>query len=138
MTPPAAPRYDLRWTGGNLLALTGLCLIAAAGLMLRRADRPVRIRWRPAVYPGRVQAASEKIDPNLADLASLLRLPRIGPARAKAIIAYRKANGPVAFRSAGDLASIKGIGPATVGKVAKYLALPAGTARPEPTSRRGQ
>jgi len=135
MTPP---RYDLRWTRGNLLALTGLCLIAAAGLLLRRADRPVRIARRIGVQQRRVEAGREKINPNLADLASLVRLPRIGPAKAAAIIAYRKAHGPVAFRSAGDLESIKGIGPATVKEIAPHLSLPAGTAAAERTGRRGQ
>jgi competence ComEA-like helix-hairpin-helix protein len=138
MTPTATPRYDLRWTRGNLLALTVLCLAAAIALGLRYADRPVRIGRRPAVFQGRVEAASEKINPNLADSASLQRLPTIGPARAKAIIDYREAHGPGAFRTAADLEAIKGIGPATVEKIDKYLSFPAGTDPPGPTSRRGQ
>ncbi|MGB2819678.1 MAG: ComEA family DNA-binding protein [Phycisphaerae bacterium] len=138
MSPPATPRYDPGWTRGNLAALTVLCLAAAIALGLRYADRPVRVGRRPAVFQERAKAASEKINPNLADSASLLRLPTIGPARAKAIIDYRKAHGSRAFRTAADLKAIKGIGPATVRKIDDYLSLPARTDPPGPTSRRGQ
>jgi competence protein ComEA len=47
-----------------------------------------------------------------ADQASLETLPRIGPATAERIIAWREANGP--FRSVEDLLAISGIGPATL------------------------
>ena len=47
-----------------------------------------------------------------ADQASLETLPRIGPATAERIIAWREANGP--FRSFEDLLAISGIGPATL------------------------
>ena len=50
---------------------------------------------------------------NTADAATLDRLlDGVGPSKAQAIITYRKANGP--FRSAADLAKVKGIGEATV------------------------
>lgn len=47
-----------------------------------------------------------------ADQTSLETLPRIGPATAERIIAWREANGP--FRSVEDLLAISGIGPATL------------------------
>ncbi|MEO6104836.1 MAG: ComEA family DNA-binding protein [Pseudoxanthomonas sp.] len=58
-------------------------------------------------------AGGERVNINTADAATLDRvLDGVGPAKAEAIIQYRKANG--AFRSADQLASVKGIGLATV------------------------
>jgi competence protein ComEA len=125
MSPPAAPRYDPRWGRGNSLALLALCLIAVAGLLRQYADRPTRIGGRIRVLPRRVEAGCEKIDPNLAAFGSLVRLPTIGRARAKAIIEYRRTHGAGAFGSAADLAAVRGIGPATVQEVAPHLSLPA-------------
>jgi len=47
-----------------------------------------------------------------ADSQTLQTLPRVGPATAERIIAWRTANGP--FNSVEDLLAISGIGPATV------------------------
>jgi competence protein ComEA len=47
-----------------------------------------------------------------ADSQTLQTLPRVGPATAERIIAWRTAHGP--FRSVEDLLAISGIGPATV------------------------
>lgn len=47
-----------------------------------------------------------------ADSATLETLPRVGPATAERIIAWREANGQ--FRSVDDLLAIPGIGPATL------------------------
>jgi competence protein ComEA len=55
----------------------------------------------------------EKVNINNADAATLDRvLDGVGPSKAEAIVAYRKANG--AFRSIEQLASVKGIGLSTV------------------------
>lgn len=57
--------------------------------------------------------AAEKVNINTADAAALDRvLVGVGPAKAAAIIEYRKANGP--FKSAEELAMVKGIGLSTV------------------------
>jgi competence protein ComEA len=57
--------------------------------------------------------AAERVNINSADAATLDRvLVGVGPSKAEAIVAYRKANG--AFRSAEQLASVKGIGLATI------------------------
>lgn len=47
-----------------------------------------------------------------ADSLTLQTLPRVGPATAERIIAWREAHGP--FRSVDDLLAISGIGPATL------------------------
>jgi competence protein ComEA len=59
--------------------------------------------------------ASEKVNINTADAATLDRvLLNVGLSKAEAIVAYRKQNG--AFKSAEQLASVKGIGLKTVEK----------------------
>lgn len=59
--------------------------------------------------------ATEKVNINSADAATLDRvLVNVGATKAEAIVAYRKANG--AFRSAEQLALVKGIGLKTVEK----------------------
>lgn len=59
--------------------------------------------------------AAEKVNINTADAATIDRvLLNVGPAKAEAIVAYRKANG--AFRSPEQLAMVKGIGLKTVEK----------------------
>lgn len=59
--------------------------------------------------------ASDKVDINTADAATLERgLVNVGPAKAEAIVEYRRANGP--FRSAEQLAQVTGIGLKTVEK----------------------
>ncbi len=59
--------------------------------------------------------AAGKVNINTADAAALADgLNGIGPAKAAAIVEYRKANGP--FKSADQLASVRGIGLATVEK----------------------
>ena len=59
--------------------------------------------------------AAEKVNINTADAATLDRvLLNVGPSKAEAIVAYRKANGP--FKTAEQLAQVKGIGLKTVEK----------------------
>ncbi|MFJ2282460.1 ComEA family DNA-binding protein [Pseudomonas sp. NPDC087803] len=75
----------------------------------------------PAVAPQAEKAAmvteavtaspSEKVDLNGADAATLQKqLAGVGEAKAKAIVAYRDANGP--FASVDELLEVKGIGKA--------------------------
>ncbi len=69
-----------------------------------------------------------RINPNDAPVASLVRLPGIGMARAGAIVAYRQrsqfvgidSNSP-AFRNCNDLQKVSGIGPKTVQNINEWL-----------------
>jgi len=75
--------------------------------------------------PGSLRVA-ERIDPNRACAASLMRLPGIGPSRAAAICARRAqlhAAG-AAFRRASDLEAVPGIGPKTVEAIRPWIELP--------------
>ncbi len=59
--------------------------------------------------------AAGPVDINTADATTLAaNLHGVGQAKAQAIVEYRQANGP--FKSADQLASVKGIGLATVEK----------------------
>jgi DNA uptake protein ComE-like DNA-binding protein len=110
------PRLEAAQSLGFLVG-AWICLILslsfAAGA-LHRAARP------PAGHP------VERINPNNAPTASLVRLPGIGVTRARAIVAFRDhareqgGHMPV-FRCAEDLAQIRGIGPATIDGLRPWL-----------------
>jgi competence protein ComEA len=63
----------------------------------------------------------ETIDLNSAGFQDLVRLPGIGPSKAKAILEFRATHG--AFKSLDDLDGVKGIGKSTVEKLRPYLRL---------------
>jgi len=85
-----------------------------------------------AVFPRSAGSSAvrsgERINPNDAPLASLIRLPGVGLTRARAIVAYRdrihaQPGHPPAFTTSDDLQEIKGIGPAIVNGVRPWLQL---------------
>ena len=61
----------------------------------------------------------ERIDPDLAPAAELARLPRVGLALGKTIVAYREARGP--FGSLGGLDRVPGIGPGLLAAIAPHV-----------------
>lgn len=68
-----------------------------------------------------------KVNINTADAATIDRvLLNIGPSKAEAIVAYRKANGP--FKSLEQLAQVKGVGLKTVEKNRGRIQLGGGAA----------
>ena len=69
-------------------------------------------------------APEERIDLNTASAEALERLPRIGPALAQRIIAYREAHGP--FQKVDDLLAVKGIGPTLLETIRPYVTVHTG------------
>jgi competence ComEA-like helix-hairpin-helix protein len=126
MTRRASQRTSLGWGREDCIALVALLAFWGAWLLWtafvrRGSDRP------SAVYPEKVRMVRERIDPNTAEVASLRRLPLIGPERANAIVEYRQ--GPVragraAFEFLEDLQNVPGIGPGTIGRARDLICLP--------------
>lgn len=76
-----------------------------------------------------VSPTVDRVDPNVAPWWELTILPRIGEQTARQIVRYRRSvtessndsNDARAFRHAADLERIRGIGPRTVQRMARYL-----------------
>ncbi len=86
-------------------------------------------RALPKTGPSRAPSASAAsaasaapIDLNTASETALQALPGIGPAKARAIVAYREAHGP--FANVQALEAVPGFGPALVAKVIARLEVP--------------
>ena len=78
--------------------------------------------------------AADKVNINTADVAALdAVLVNVGPAKAQAIVDYRKANG--VFKSAEELAMVKGIGLKTVEKNRDRIVLGGASSAPKPAAR---
>lgn len=76
---------------------------------------PVASKTATAAKKSASQKSSTPININTADESSLSNtLVGVGPAKAKAIVAYRQQNGK--FKQPEDLLAVKGIGPATLEK----------------------
>lgn len=100
--PPPAPVIDP--STSTLAALDSA--VTAEVAVEARADTPLE--------------EGERLDPNVAEVVELRRLPGVGPATAEAIVRSRETEGP--FRAPADLERVRGIGPATVAKLAPHLA----------------
>lgn len=117
-------RYDLRWNRPNLAAMLVVCAAAGICLVTLATSRTVSLDNGIPVNDDRVADARENIDPNSASIASLRRLPGIGPVKAAAIVEYRGKPGSTAFSYAEDLTNVHGIGTGTVDRIRPYLSLP--------------
>lgn len=122
MTALPRGRYDFALKRKNLIALLAMCVVLCTMLVIRAGARRVRIGRDVRVFPQRLRAATERIDPNVATTASLRRLPGIGPTMARRIVDYRQRSAAPAFRTAEDLKRVKGIGPRTVERIGRHLA----------------
>lgn len=122
MTDPAQHRrYDLAWSRGNQLAISILCSIFLLTLIVGAFSDARELSGPAPINHDLVAAAAERIDPNTASSASLQRLPGIGPARAEAIIEYRRTAGSAAFTNADDLAKVSGIGQTMARRIAPFV-----------------
>ena len=120
--------YKKPWTPEQKQAvlLWGLLLITASCLGVLW---PVTSRQLPTIGRTTWQSSDihDRINPNTAALGSLARLPGIGPARADAILRYRRdwmQKHPACdepFSVADDLTAVRSIGPKTVDNCREYL-----------------
>jgi len=96
--------------------------MAAAGLVLSGLMVMLAVSyWTHRQMP--LESPPLRINPNTATMASLVRLPGVGKARAMDIIHYRQNQQPnkVVFLSARDLQAIGGIGPKTAVALEPWL-----------------
>lgn len=118
-------------------ALLMLLVLAIAGHAVRRfvnrpGDAPGDVQLLASLTPGDPKAhkdsalalarpleAGEHIDADVASAAELARLPRVGLALAKTIVADRSANGP--FGGIDGLDRVPGIGPGLLRTLAPFL-----------------
>ena len=116
-----APAHLAR-TGALLFSLLAL---PALGAHAQRAAAP-----QPSAKPAAAQSASKSsaesaptspINMNSASVDELIKLPGIGPARAKAIVETRAKIG--GFKKLEDLMRVKGIGRATFRKLEPMMKL---------------
>jgi competence protein ComEA len=99
---------------------------AGRGRARRRGAAPTPVRPR-AVAPPLPDESSAIVDLDVADSATIERLPRIGPTLAARIVADRAARGP--FGSPAGLERVRGIGPALSKLLAPRVTF-SGTGRP--------
>lgn len=105
-----------------------------AAVVLLAAEAVAIVLAAPAILGSPGSALQhDPIDPNRAAAAELALLPGVGPSLAGAIVADRDASGP--FRSVGDLDRVRGIGPATLARVAPFVAIRAAATRSDYASR---
>ncbi len=103
------------------MVLIALCVLYAAVLVGAGSWRQIALDRNIPVYPNRVRAATEKIDPNIASVASLRRLPGIGQKTAQKIVDYRRLHSSERFERPEDLMSINGIGPKKVQRIRSFI-----------------
>ena len=96
-------------------AMCMFCMVLAAPNALA-ADKKASAKKDVAV-----QQVAAKVSINKADVDTLASLTGVGPAKAEAIVAYRKAHG--GFKSIEQLTEVKGIGEATIAKNRSRLVL---------------
>ncbi|MDY7010134.1 MAG: helix-hairpin-helix domain-containing protein [Planctomycetota bacterium] len=112
------------WNRSDRLAVTVLIGIWGIYLICYAATHTEMLTRPPSINSSKVRLVGEKIDPNTASPASLRRLPMIGPAKAEAIVVYRRAHqgqSGSAFKSEKDLEKVSGIGPETIERISRHL-----------------
>lgn len=77
---------------------------------------------RRAASLARPLAPGERIDLDRADVTEITRLPRVGPALAQRIVAWRDTHGP--FGTLERLDSVPGIGPKLLDAIRPYVTQP--------------
>jgi competence ComEA-like helix-hairpin-helix protein len=108
--------------GGHLLRSTGAGAgpIAPAALLFDSAgDGDPLAQLAASEDRNRPLGADERIDPDTAGLLALERLPGIGPALARRIVADRESRG--AFGGINALGRVPGIGQVTLDRLAPHL-----------------
>ena len=110
-----------RQNGGPFGSIAGLGRVRGLGPALRER---LRSHLSFGGIPAEAQSTSlpNAVDLNLATVADLVGLPGIGPARARAIVAFRDSVGP--FRQLEDLKRVPGVPASLARRLAGRLVVP--------------
>jgi competence ComEA-like helix-hairpin-helix protein len=125
MSPPIWPSLPQLWTRQQRGVLIGFLLVLSALFTIRLIHNNQTVPPDlPDVGP-RAGEVMSQLDLNTADAASLSAIPRLGAAKAQAIVAYRQQYlaahpGKRAFDRMEALYRVKGIGVATMETMKQY------------------
>jgi competence protein ComEA len=128
----------ISWAEAWILGLTLLFVAATTGWFLHQNTNRelVRIEVSRAAAPAGAALTAEDTNPapgllegeriniNTAPAGDLERLPGIGPARARDIVAYRETMGP--FAATESIMEVSGIGEKTYERIANYITVSEG------------
>ena len=89
--------------------------VSSEEISVQKSEEVNEEPWPETMLPG------EQININKASATDLTRLPLVGEKRARAIVAWRRKNGP--FREFEDLLGVQGIGAATLEQLKRYITL---------------
>lgn len=118
-------RLDYAFFTHNDLGLTHQLSVTFMPGKKQRKASPAGPPWPTNLPPEEHPAASRRINLNTATTKELAHLQGIGATLAKAIVAYRKTNGP--FGSVEELLHIRGIGRATFERIKRHVFVPPGS-----------
>ena len=108
---------------GVRLALAPAKAAAPGDVQLVSVDTPppggLRATARNAARLARPLLPGERVDLDRADVTEITRLPRIGPAFAQRIVAWREQHGP--FGSLARFDSVPGVGPKLLESLRSYV-----------------
>jgi competence ComEA-like helix-hairpin-helix protein len=110
-----------RKNGGPFGSIAGLRRVRGLGPTLLERLR-VHLSFGGVPAEAQITSLPDAVDLNLATVADLVGLPGIGPARARAIVAFRDSVGP--FRQLDDLKRVPGIPASFVRQLAGRLVVP--------------
>jgi competence protein ComEA len=118
---------------GVRLALAPARGAAPGDVYLVAVDTPpaggLRGTARSAARLARPLLPGERIDVDLADVTEITRLPRVGPALAQRIVAWREQHGP--FGNLARFDSVPGVGPKLLDALRPYVMF-SGVSAPAP------
>lgn len=110
---PGPQTAEQRWYRSAVLSAV---LMLIMGLALYRTHPPIFDQH--SANGGRCAQLAARINPNTDPWWKLAALPGIGRGKADRIVEFRKQH---VLRRPGDLAQVRGIGPATVARIAPFL-----------------
>lgn len=121
------------FTPGQRRAIAGLLTLFLACLAVGLIRNPTTVGDPLPDAPPRLAELGDRIDPNVAEARLLAAIPGLGEKRAAEIVAYRerqRRGGRVAFRSAGDLLRVNGVGASIARQIEPYLSFPSPATAP--------